>query len=173
MPTENLKAEEGLKPQAHEIKNEIEDTIEEVGKDSVAAPAVNETSEHPSPIQPAVEMAATDQVKDPLVNETKEHASENKSEAPPAIEVNDPVKDNAEDKDTKIQTELPSKINVLSPLESSKKAKEGQKWNDRDPEWQDYTKNIKSDLTSQEQSDDPVAIRKQVTLNMCYCSSSH
>lgn len=39
---------------------------------------------------------------------------------------------------------------------------EGQKWNNRDRTKDDYRKNVKSDLTSQEESSDAVAIRKQV-----------
>ncbi|KAL8714976.1 MAG: hypothetical protein Q9225_006461 [Loekoesia sp. 1 TL-2023] len=53
--------------------------------------------------------------------------------------------------------------------EPSERVKEGQRWNNRDrnggrprKDFQDYTKNYKSDLTSQKESSDPVAIRKQV-----------
>lgn len=52
--------------------------------------------------------------------------------------------------------------------EPSERVKEGQKWNNRDrngktrKEFEDYKKNYISDLTSQKESNDPVAIRKQV-----------
>lgn len=45
---------------------------------------------------------------------------------------------------------------------TSDKVSEGQKWNNRNREQRDYKKNVKSDLTSQEESSDPAAIRKQV-----------
>lgn len=44
----------------------------------------------------------------------------------------------------------------------SDKVLEGQKWNNRNHEKRDYKKNVKSDLTSQEESSDAAAIRKQV-----------
>lgn len=54
--------------------------------------------------------------------------------------------------------------------EPSERVKEGQKWNNRDrsakpkSDLEDYRKNVISDLTSQPESSDPVAIRKQVNL---------
>ena len=61
---------------------------------------------------------------------------------------------------------------VDAKREPSERVKEGQNWNNRDrnrdhnskpkKNFQDYKKNYKSDLTSQQESSDPVAIRKQV-----------
>ena len=51
---------------------------------------------------------------------------------------------------------------------SSKRVRQGQRWNDRGnrfnskPDQKTYQKNNKSDLTSQAESNDPIAIRKQV-----------
>ena len=53
----------------------------------------------------------------------------------------------------------------------SKRVREGRKWNERSrnhfikkPHGPDYRKNVKSDFTSQEESSDPFAIRKQVKI---------
>lgn len=62
--------------------------------------------------------------------------------------------------------------------EPSERVKEGQRWNNRDRHGQPgrpgakdskkpWKENYKSDLTSQEESSDPVAIRKQVNQSMC------
>ena len=64
-------------------------------------------------------------------------------------------------------------LEAQAPTENapSNRVEEGRKWNNRDQnkksnfrprEYKDYRQNIKSDLTSQKESDDPVAIRKQV-----------
>ena len=59
--------------------------------------------------------------------------------------------------------------NSSSGTRPSKNVREGQKWNNRPRRYDNnngdrpkYKKGIKSDLTSQEESSDPVAIRKQV-----------
>lgn len=44
------------------------------------------------------------------------------------------------------------------------KPRDAKVWNDRTRQRADYKKNVKSDFTSQEISDDPVAIRRQVNL---------
>lgn len=50
------------------------------------------------------------------------------------------------------------------PEPPSKRVQEGQRWNNRNRDGPDSKKNnIKSDVTSQEESSDPVAIRKQVS----------
>ncbi|KAL9600057.1 MAG: hypothetical protein Q9219_003427 [cf. Caloplaca sp. 3 TL-2023] len=61
----------------------------------------------------------------------------------------------SEKKDTKDETKK----------EPSERVKEGQRWNNRDRSTrpkQNYKENYKSDLTSQKESSDPMAIRKQV-----------
>ena len=54
----------------------------------------------------------------------------------------------------------------LGDEKPSKRVREGQKWNDRSRRYnkndRPIKRNNKSDLTSQEESSDPVAIRKQV-----------
>ncbi|KAL8937169.1 MAG: hypothetical protein Q9211_003817 [Gyalolechia sp. 1 TL-2023] len=63
--------------------------------------------------------------------------------------------------------------------EPSERVKEGQKWNNRDrngkarKDFEDYKKNYISDLTSQKESSDPVAIRKQSNKIEFYFSDSN
>lgn len=45
---------------------------------------------------------------------------------------------------------------------ASAKARDAKIWDDRIRQRKEYKKNVKSDFTSQEMSDDPVAIRRQV-----------
>lgn len=54
---------------------------------------------------------------------------------------------------------------VSSTAEKAKaKARDFENWNHRNRQRKEYRKNVKSDFTSQEMSDDPVAIRRQVNL---------
>jgi hypothetical protein len=72
-----------------------------------------------------------------------------------------------------------SKIDTAGDGKTSERVREGQRWNDRPRKFDNknsrkpykyekshdrvqYKKNIKSDLTSQQESSDPAAIRKQV-----------
>lgn len=160
---EDLKGEERHKLLADEIENKVEGTVEPIGKDAAAAPTMDEQiSEHQSSAQPAVENVAADQAEISSVNDINTPAKENQAQDPSVDAVKEPTKDDI--KSGESQPEVPIKESVSSPSERSKRVQEGQKWNDRDREKQDYTKNIKSDLISQEESDDPVAIRKQVSL---------
>lgn len=85
------------------------------------------------------------------------------------------------DEITVVETEgqklSPTNGDVVEPKKTaheSERVQEGQKWNNRDRSrkedgqtqkpYEDYKKNIKSDMTSQEESSDPVKIRKQVSL---------
>lgn len=45
---------------------------------------------------------------------------------------------------------------------ASAKARDAEFWNERNRQRKEYQKNVKSDFASQEMSDDPVAIRRQV-----------
>lgn len=55
---------------------------------------------------------------------------------------------------------------------ASSKVLEGHKWNNRNRDRRDFKKNVKSDLTSQEESSDPAAIRKQVREAALNCRSA-
>ena len=106
------------------------------------------------------------------------------SEPQPAEEKKDPEEKDSDEKAEETSKEnkpdeAPSaKPNDVSAHAASKNVQEGRAWNNRDQDrgprgrgWGgrngrggrgDYKGNIKSDLTSQEESSDPVAIRKQV-----------
>lgn len=97
---------------------------------------------------------AEDIPKASVAGNTEEHISKDTNTAAGTPELS---KDLNESNGTK----TPEKA-VSDRSEPSKGIQEGQRWNNRDRERVDYKKNIKSDLTSQEESSDPVAIRKQV-----------
>ena len=51
---------------------------------------------------------------------------------------------------------------------SSKRVQQGQEWNNRNRDRPDNKKNMKSEFTTQAESSDPVAIRKQASSVLCY-----
>ncbi|KAL8942788.1 MAG: hypothetical protein Q9216_001473 [Gyalolechia sp. 2 TL-2023] len=89
--------------------------------------------------------------------EEKEDPSSKETTNAVAVETNG--HETAKEKDENVDAEK---------KEPSERVKEGQKWNNRDrnarprKDFKDYKKNYISDLTSQKESSDPVAIRKQV-----------
>lgn len=144
---ENNKAEEGLEHPVHEIENTIHDVVSEVSEESAIVSTVDKLK---TSVQEAVENLATESVKEPLVGE-------------PVNEVNEPTNDETKTPNVDDQTKVSTENGASNQTETtSKRVQEGQKWNDRNRERIDYKKNIKSDFTSQEESSDPVAIRKQV-----------
>lgn len=144
---ENNKAEEGLEHPVHEIENTIHDVVSEVSEESAIVSTVDKLK---TSVQEAVENLATESVKEPLVGE-------------PVNEVNEPTNDETKNPNVDDQTKVSTENGASNQTETtSKRVQEGQKWNDRNRERIDYKKNIKSDFTSQEESSDPVAIRKQV-----------
>lgn len=98
--------------------------------------------------------SALDEVKEQIVDEETKLAivvettshPENHVESPIATEVEEPSKNG----------------DSIGTKSTSDKVQEGQKWDNRNRGNRDFKKNVKSDLTSQEESSDPVAIRKQV-----------
>lgn len=140
---EDDKVEEGLEPSVQEIENPIRNVVSEVSGESAIVPAIDGRK---ATVQEVVESIVTDGAEEPLVNE-----------------VNEPAKDETKNTKSADQTNVPTENESSNQTgTTSKRVREGQKWNDRNRERIDYTKNIKSDLTSQEESSDPVAIRKQV-----------
>ena len=165
---EDLKAEETHKPVVHEATHEVEGVVQEVGKDGAATTAVDEQRfEHKPSAKPTAEDIAADQV-DPSADKIIKPVSEGQPQDISVDVGKESAKNNVENKTAVNQDEAPTKNGVSSSSKPSKRVQEGQKWNDRDREKQDYSKNIKSDLTSQEESSDPVAIRKQVGLLLSY-----
>lgn len=89
----------------------------------------------------------------------------------PKIKLNDGVTENGnnegEDPAKKLpieeKTETRDANGVSSNAEiASSKAQDAGGWNDHNLQRKEYKKNVKSDFTSQEISDDPAAIRRQV-----------
>lgn len=91
------------------------------------------------------EQPVTEETKPSLVAENASHP-ESKSNDSNAVQAAEPLKNG----------------NSVAAKGTSDKVLEGQKWNNRTRTKRDFKKNVKSDLTSQEDSSDPVAIRKQV-----------
>lgn len=144
---ENNKAEDGLEHPVHKIENTIHDVVGEVSEESAIIPTIDNLK---SSVQEAVENLATERVEEPPVSA-------------PVNEVNEPTNDETKNPNPEDQTKVSTENGASNQTETtSKRVQEGQKWNDRNREKIDYKKNIKSDFTSQEESSDPVAIRKQV-----------
>lgn len=141
---EDDKFEEGLEPSVQEIENPIKNVVNEVSEESEIVPAIDGLK---ATVQEVVESVVTGGAEEPLVNEVNEPAKEETKNTTPAD-----------------QTKVPTGNESSNQTETtSKRVREGQKWNDRNREKIDYTKNIKSDFTSQVESSDPIAIRKQVS----------
>lgn len=133
---EENKGEEGLESSIHESEDACMDTDNENSIEQ----AVDDLK---SSIQEAAENPNTDEAEESLNDE-------------PA---NDETKSPHQADQAKVRTENGASKQTETP---SKRVQEGQRWNDRNRERKDYKKNIKSDFTSQKESSDPVAIRKQV-----------
>ena len=71
------------------------------------------------------------------------------------------INDSAKDSNTEKEAEHKSVSKRVQEAREYNIRGRGRKYNDRGPP-KDFKKNIKSDLTSQEESSDPVEIRKQV-----------
>ncbi len=136
---EDTNPREGPEPSMHETESMVEEVSQD-GQDVPFKPVIPETLDIPS--KDLAEVKSSDAVKEPEIDAAKEA-----------------VKDINAGELTEASTANGTSANVATP---SQRVQEGRSWNDRNREKLDYSKNIKSDLTSQEQSDDPDAIRKQV-----------
>lgn len=143
---EGNNVEEGFEPSVHKIESTIKN-VSEVSEEGTVVSAVDDRK---LSLQEAVENLVTDR----------------KEEAPaiePVNQVNEPADDEIKNSNPADQAQVPTENGASNQSKTtSKRVQEGQRWNDRNREKEDYSKNIKSDLTSQEESNDPVAIRKQV-----------
>ena len=152
---EEKKGDEGLEPSVHESEDASKDVVNEISGESTTVPAVDDLK---SSIQEAVENLNTDGAEESLDTEPANDETKSPNQADQADQTDQ----------AKVRTENGASKQAETP---SKRVQEGQRWNDRNRERKDYKKNIKSDLTSQEESSDPVAIRKQVN-SLCNCPSS-
>ena len=99
---------------------------------------------------------------DTIVGEVNEHSvDEEKKPVTVAENISHPDT-KVDDLDNPLADELLKNGNSEGTKGISNKVLEGQKWNNRNHEKRDYKKNVKSDLTSQEESSDAAAICKQV-----------
>lgn len=122
-------------PTPEQVKDSPVDEVKEAPGNEVKDSALDEVNEHPS-----------DEGKKPgTVAENVSHSG-GKINGPNVTQADKPLKNG----------------DSTGAKSSSDKVLEGQKWNNRDRAKRDFRKNVKSDLTSQEESSDPVAIRKQV-----------
>lgn len=157
---ENLSNESSNSP-----TKEIEDTVkvktdvasaEETTKDGIDhANEAQETTKAEVEDTSAIESAAKDSLADGAQAKDTDNVEESSKDV----------------KDIDRANEVKASENGVSsqPEPPSKRVQEGQKWNNRDRDRVDYKKNIKSDLTSQEESSDPIAIRKQVKTPITLC----
>lgn len=172
---EETKAPAGLEASVKTIDPAVDHSGSEISKDSSTNHVADSSK---TSTEKDGEKNASEQAKEVAVDGAKE-ASKN--------EVNDPSLDGLEKASgdegkvpgavTEDASNSGSKVNDISAAETDETLKngdstdakgvsdrvlEGQKWNNRDRTKRDFRKNVKSDLTSQEESSDPVAIRKQV-----------
>lgn len=102
-----------------------------------------------------------EETRDSALDEIKEHSLDEGTK-PSAVTENASLEDKVNSPNAS-QADEPSKNqDSIDTKSTSEKVVEGQKWNNRNRGKRDFKKNVKSDLTSQEESSDPVAIRKQV-----------
>lgn len=129
---------EGLEPLIEDRNNAVEDGCK----------VVSTGEEKRSAIPKTVDMPHKDQSKVKLTDDVNENGNN---------EGEDPAKKPTTEE--KIETR---DANGVSSNAETAKPRDTKNWNDRNRQRKEYKKNIKSDFTSQETTDDPAAIRRQV-----------
>lgn len=133
-------AREGLEPSIEDRSNNIEDGCKVISPGEEIKSAIPSSVDFFHPDQSEVKLA--DEVTENGNNEAKDFAKELTTEVKIGTRVTNSVSSNAE--------------------KASAKVRDAENWNERNRQRKDYKQNVKSDFTSQEMSDDPVAIRRQV-----------
>lgn len=128
---------EGLEPS---IDNPVEDGCKVVSAGEEIKSAIPKTVDTSHQAQSKIKL--TDEVTEKCNNEGEDPAKK------PTIE-------------EKIDTRDANGVSSNAEIASAK-ARDAKNWNDRNLQRKEYKKNVKSDFTSQEMSDDPTAIRRQV-----------
>jgi hypothetical protein len=157
--TEDNNASEVLEGPTKAMNPAVEETGLQSSKGSLADSAISdpkgstivdsETNTH----EPA-KVPTAEEVKEPQIDASND---------PGSVTQNDTHSEGKVDHTDATQADEPSKDEDCGGTkDASKRALEGQKWNNRDRGKGNFRKNVKSDLISQEESSDPVAIRKQV-----------
>ena len=82
----------------------------------------------------------------------------------PLTDKDDSTTKDADTEATPERKSISKRVQEAREYNNRSRGDRGRKQNDRGPPKQDWRKNVKSDLTSQEESSDPVEIRKQVLI---------
>lgn len=133
-------AREGLEPSIEDRSNNIEDGCKVISPGEEIKSAIPSSVDFLHPDQSEIKLA--DKVTENVNNEAKDFAKEPTTEVKIGTRVTNGVSSNAE--------------------KASAKVRDAENWNERNRQRKEYKQNVKSDFTSQEMSDDPVAIRRQV-----------
>lgn len=135
-----LAAGEGLVPSIEDRSNNIEDGSKVISPGEDIKSAIPNSVDFSHPEQSEIKL--NDEGTENGNNEAKDFAKEPTIEEKIGTRDTNGVSSNAE--------------------KAAAKPRDAKVWNDRIRQRPDYKKNVKSDFTSQEISDDPVAIRRQV-----------
>lgn len=133
-------AREGPEPSIEDRSNNIEDGCEVISPGEEIKSAIPNSVDFSHPEQSEIKLI--DEGTENGDNEAKDFAKEPTTEEKIGTRDTNGISSNAE--------------------KASAKARDAEIWNDRNRQRKDYKKNVKSDFTFQEMSDDPVAIRRQV-----------
>lgn len=137
---EDPAAREGLEPSIEDRSNKIEDGCKLIPPEEEIKSAIPSSVDFSHPDKSEIKL--TDEVIEDGNNEAENFAKELTTEEKIGARDTNGVSSNTE--------------------KASAKARDAENWNGRIRQRKDYHKNVKSDFTSQEMSDDPVAIRRQV-----------
>lgn len=133
-------AREGPEPWIEDRSNNIEDGCKVISPGEEIKSAIPNSVDFSHPEQSEIKL--TDEGAKNGNNDAKDFAKEPTTEEKIGTRDTNGVSSNAE--------------------KASAKARDAEFWNDHNRQRKEYKKNVKSDFTSQEMSDDPVAIRRQV-----------
>lgn len=179
--TEDTKAPGGLEASAKAIDPVVENSAAESTKDplenhvvdDLKVPGVVDTEKNSDEVakapsagdvkKPALDEAPENESKDSIVDEVEEPSVDEEKAPGPVTQKDDHSEGVINDIGATQAEEASKNGDSNSTKTASDRVLEGQKWNNRDREKRDFKKNVKSELISQEESSDPVAIRKQVS----------
>lgn len=137
---EDPAAREGPEPSMEDRSNNIEDSCKVISPGEEIKSTIPNSEDFSHPDQSEIKL--TDEGTQNGNNEAKDFAKEPMTEEKIGTRDTNGVSSSAE--------------------KASAKARDAEIWNERNRQRKEYKKNVKSDFTSQEMSDDPIAIRRQV-----------
>lgn len=174
---DKVKAQGGLEASTKAVDPTIEDSNAEISKESSTNHVIDiptasilqdseNTSDEPAGLPPAqrIEDVAVDkaealktELEDSAIDDIKESSQDPGKQLGTVADKVSHLRDEISDPNVSQVDEPVKNGDSTSTQSTSDRVRDGQNWNKRD-----FRKNVKSDLTSQEESSDPVAIRKQV-----------